>query len=319
MTAYILRRILWMIPLLWAVATVTFFLMHLVPGGPFDREKPLPPAAQENLEQQYHLNEPLWRQYTLYLQGLVRGDLGTTYSGSGRPVTDIIRERFDTSLQLGVVTFIFVIIVGMTLGVVSAVYHNSAVDYAGVLFATAGAALPNFILATFLTIIFAVNFGWFDVLGWGGPDNWYQMWNPFAYDWRKVVLPVLSLGVLSAAFVARVTRASMLEVLNQDYIRTARAKGLREYNVVLRHSVKNALIPVLTVAGPIFALLITGSFIVERAFAIPGIGQEFVSAVLNRDYGMIMGTTIFFAFIVALMNLVVDVLYAYVDPRIRYS
>jgi oligopeptide transport system permease protein len=210
------------------------------------------------------------------------------------------------------------VVFGMTLGVVAAVYHNGILDYIGVFFATAGAALPSFILATFLVIIFSVQLGWFDVLGWGGPA-WSEFYNPSAYDWRKMVLPVLSVGVLPAAFIARVTRASMLEVLNQDYIRTARAKGLREYTVVLKHSVKNAMIPVLTVAGPTFAFLITGSFIVERAFQIPGIGRRFVDAVFVRDYGLIMGTTLFFVLIVAVMNLVVDVLYAYVDPRIRYS
>jgi ABC-type dipeptide/oligopeptide/nickel transport system permease component len=182
----------------------------------------------------------------------------------------------------------------------------------------AGAAMPSFILATFLVIIFSVKLGWFDVLGWGGPA-WSEAYNPSAYDWKKMVLPVLSLGVLPAAFIARVTRASMLEVLNQDYVRTARAKGLAEYSVVLRHSVKNAMIPVLTIAGPLFAFLITGSFIVERAFQIPGVGRRFVDAVFVRDYGLIMGTTLFFASIVAIMNLLVDILYAYVDPRIRYS
>ena len=319
MMGFVIRRVLWMIPLLWAVATITFFLLHMVPGGPFDHEKDIGAAARENLEQAYNLDEPVWKQYLLYMQGLLQGDLGKSYQGSARPVSDIIQERFPTSFQLGVVTFTFAITFGMLLGIASAVRHNSLVDYGGVFFASVGAALPNFILATFLTTIFAVKLGWFDVLGWGGPDALWQTWNPFAYDWRKTVLPVLSLGVLSAAFIARVTRASMLEVLNQDYVRTARAKGLREYRIVLRHCVKNAMIPVLTIAGPIFAFLVTGSFIVERWFAIPGIGQTFVESVFVRDYGMIMGTTLFFAFLVAFMNLVVDVLYAYVDPRIRYS
>ena len=173
-------------------------------------------------------------------------------------------------------------------------------------------------VATLGVLIFSVQLGWFDVLGWGGP-SWSEFYNPFAWDFRKVVLPVLSLGLLPAAYVARITRASMLEVLSQDYIRTARAKGVREYVVVLRHAVKNALIPVLTVAGPIFAILITGSFIVERIFQIPGIGRPFVDAVFRRDYGVIMGTTIFFATIVAFANLIVDILYAVVDPRIRYG
>jgi oligopeptide transport system permease protein len=306
MTGYVIRRVLWMVPLLWGVATITFFLMHAVPGGPFDQEKEVPPATLRNLERRYNLDEPLVVQYGIYLKNVATGDLGVSFRNN-RDVTDIIREGFKISVQLGLIAFLFAIVFGMSLGVIAAVYHNTMFDYLGVFFATVGAAMPSFILATFLVIIFSVNLGWFDVLGW-----------EFG-NYKKMVLPVLSLGVLPAAFIARVTRASMLEVLNQDYIRTARAKGLREYNVVLRHSIKNAMIPVLTVAGPIFAFLVTGSFIIERAFQIPGVGRRFVDAVFTRDYGMIMGTTLFFAAVVAIANLVVDVLYAYVDPRIRYS
>jgi oligopeptide transport system permease protein len=317
MAAYVIRRILWFIPLLWAVATITFFLMHAVPGGPFDQDKTVRPTILKALEARYNLDEPLYVQYWLYLKGLLQGDLGISY-GDNREVLDIIQEGLKISLQLGLIAFLFAIVFGMSLGIVAAVYHNGIFDYVGVFFATAGAALPSFILATFLKIIFAVELGWFGVLGWGGP-SWSEFYNPGEYDWKTMVLPVLSLGVLPAAFIARVTRASMLEVLNQDYIRTARAKGVREYAVVLRHAVKNAMIPVLTVAGPIFAFLVTGSFIVERAFQIPGVGRRFVDAVFQRDYGMIMGTTLFFAAAVAIMSLVVDILYAYVDPRIRYS
>jgi oligopeptide transport system permease protein len=291
--------------------------MHAVPGGPFDQDKPVPPAVARNLEERYNLDEPVYVQYGIYLKNLAQFDLGTSYR-TNRDVTETLRDGFKISLQLGLIAFIFAIVFGMTLGIVAAVYHNGFLDYLGVFFATAGAAMPSFILATFLVIIFSVQLGWFDVLGWGGPA-WSEAWNPGAYDWRKMVLPVLSVGVLPAAFIARVTRASMLEVLNQDYVRTARAKGLREYTVVVKHAVKNAMIPVLTVAGPTFAFLITGSFIVERAFQIPGIGRRFVDAVFVRDYGLIMGTTLFFVLIVAVMNLVVDILYAYVDPRIRYS
>jgi len=317
MTGYVIRRVLWMIPLLWGVATITFFLMHLVPGGPFDREKELPEATKANLERKYNLDEPLPKQYALYLWNLAQGDLGTSFTRN-REVRDIIEEGFPVSAQLGLTAFTFAITAGMSLGVLSALNQNRLGDYVGVVFATMGASLPNFVVATLGVLIFSVQLGWFDVLGWGGP-GWSEFYDPFAWDFRKVVLPVLSLGLLPAAYVARITRASMLEVLSQDYIRTARAKGVREYVVVLRHAVKNALIPVLTVAGPIFAILITGSFIVERIFQIPGIGRPFVDAVFRRDYGVIMGTTIFFATIVAFANLIVDILYAVVDPRIRYG
>ena len=306
MTGYIIRRILWMIPLLWAVTTVTFFLMHLVPGGPFDQEKQLPPAALENLEKRYNLDKPLFEQYGLYIWGVAQGDLGISFR-QDREVTDILRDGFWVSAQLGLVTFAFAMVVGMFLGVFSALNQNNFLDYVGVFFATVGASMPNFIAATLLVLIFSVQLGWFDVLGW-----------EFG-NYRKMVLPVLSLGLLPAAYVARITRASMLEVLGQDYIRTARAKGLRERVVVLRHAVKNAMIPVLTVAGPIFAILVTGSFIVERIFQINGVGRPFVDAVFRRDYGVIMGTTIFYATVVAIANLVVDILYAAVDPRIRYQ
>ncbi len=306
MTGYIIRRILWMIPLLWAVTTVTFFLMHLVPGGPFDQEKQLPPAALENLEKRYNLDKPLLEQYGLYIVDVAQGDLGISFR-QDREVMDILRDGFWVSAQLGLVTFVFAMVVGMFLGVFSALNQNNFLDYVGVFFATVGAALPNFIAATLLVLLFSVQLGWFDVLGW-----------EFG-NYRKMVLPVLSLGLLPAAYVARITRASMLEVLGQDYIRTARAKGLREQVVVLRHAVKNAMIPVLTVAGPIFAILVTGSFIVERIFQINGVGRPFVDAVFRRDYGVIMGTTIFYATVVAIANLAVDILYAAVDPRIRYQ
>ena len=306
MTGYILRRILWTIPVLWAIATITFFLMHAVPGGPFDRDKELPPAALANLEKRYNLDKPLLVQYALYLENLAQGDLGLSFKNN-REVTDIIRDGFETTAQLGIVAFLYAAFVGMTLGVFAALYHNRLPDYICVFFATIGTAMPNFIIATFLVIIFSVQLGWLDVLGW-----------EFG-NYRKMVLPALALGTLPAAYIARVTRASVLEVLNQDYIRTARAKGLAEYVVVLRHTVKNAMVPVLTVLGPIFAFLVTGSFIVERVFAINGVGYRFVNAVFQRDYGLIMGTTLFFAAIVAMANLVVDLLYAVVDPRIRYQ
>jgi len=306
MTAYVIRRILWMIPVLWAVATITFFLMHSVPGGPFDQEKQVPPAALRNLNAKYNLDEPILKQYGLFFVDLAQGDLGTSFRNQ-RPVLDIIKEGWQVTAQLGVVAFLFALVFGMSLGVVSALNQNKLPDYFCVFFATAGTAMPSFVVGTFLVIIFSLKLEWFDVLGW-----------EFG-NYKKMVLPVLTLGTLPAAYIARVTRASLLEVLTQDYIRTARSKGLAEYVVVLRHSIKNAMIPVLTVIGPIFAFLVTGSFITERIFAINGVGQRFVDAVFARDYGLIMGTTLFYAMIVIIANLVVDILYATVDPRIRYS
>jgi len=306
MTGYVIRRVLWTIPVLWAVATVTFFLMHAVPGGPFDRDKPLTPAVRANLERRYGFDDPLPQQYVTYLTNLVQGDLGIS-TRSQRDVTTIIREGLSVSAQLGALAFVFATVFGGTMGVLAALNRNRMGDYVGVFVATVGSAMPNFILATFLVIIFSVQLGWTDVLGW-------EFGNP-----RKMILPVVSLGMLPAAYIARITRASMLEVLGQDYIRTARAKGLAEWVVILRHTIKNAMVPVLTVLGPIFAVLVTGSFIIEQSFAINGVGRHFVSAVTERDYGVIMGTTLFFALVVAIANLIVDLLYAVVDPRIRYG
>jgi oligopeptide transport system permease protein len=306
MVAYAIRRVFFMVPLLLAVATITFFLMHSVEGGPFDSDKPLTEATRARLNEKYDLDGSLTEQYTHFLMNLVRGDLGISTASSDRPVVDIIQEKFGVSLQLGICAFLFAVLLGTSLGVISAMNQNGFGDYIGVFISTGGAALPSFILAPLLVILFALKLDWFDVLGW-------ELWN-----YKKMVLPMVSLGMLPGAFIARITRASMLDILRQDYIRTARAKGVREASVVIRHAVKNALIPVLTVLGPIFAGLVTGSFIVENAFAIPGLGQQFVGSVLIRDYGVIMGVTLFFAAIIAVMNLVVDLLYAAVDPRIRY-
>ncbi len=305
MLAYALRRTVAIIPLLLAVATVTFFLMHAVEGGPFDSDKPLSAAQRSNLERKYGIDKSLPQQYVLYIGNLATGDLGISFSND-RNVRTIIKERMGVSIQLGVCAFLFATLLGLSLGTLSALNQNGIADYIGVFIATAGAALPSFVLAPILVIIFAVKFDWFDVLGW-------ELWN-----YKKMVLPMVALGLLPGAFIARITRASMLDVLRQDYIRTARAKGVKEFTVVMRHAVKNALIPVLTVLGPIFAGLIVGSFIIETNFAIPGLGQVFVTSVLIRDYGLIMGVTIFFTVIIAFMNLAVDLLYGIADPRIRF-
>lgn len=305
MTGFVIRRLLWMIPLLWAVATITFFLMHAVPGGPFASDKPVPPSVQHALDVRYNLDKPVHEQYALYLWDLAHGDLGISFK-SNQEVRTLLKDGFGVTVQLGVTAFVYALILGFTLGIIAALNQNRIGDYFGVFFATIGTAFPNFIMATFLIIIFSVELHWTAVLGW-------EFGNP-----RKMVLPVIALGTLPAAYIARITRASMLEVLRQDYVRTARAKGLREWSVLTRHIIKNSMVPILTVLGPIFAFLVTGSFIVEHIFAINGIGKRFVEAVLNRDYGMIMGTVLFYAFVVAMANLVVDVLYAVADPRIRY-
>lgn len=342
MTGYIVRRLLWIIVVLWAIITITFVLMHNVEGGPFSRERELPPTVIDALNRKYGLDKPVfsidvWNsQYGQYIGDLLpfkadfppfkTPDLGASFRSTDQEVSDLIREGMWVSFQLGILAFLFAVTLGMTLGTISALNHNRLPDYIGVFFSTVGASLPSFILGAFLIVIFSVQLGWFDVLGWGGPEfdvldplTWYKNLNPFAWDLHKVVLPVVALGVLPAAYFARITRASMLEVLEQDYIRTARAKGLAETIVIVRHAIKNAMVPILTVMGPSLAFLITGSFLVETVFSIPGVGRRFVQAVLVRDYGMIMGTVIFYAVFIAIINLIVDLLYAVVDPRIRYA
>lgn len=317
MTTYIIRRLLWVIPVLWAVATITFFVMHAVPGGPFTQDKTLPESVNQALNRRYHFDSPLWKQYGVYLGNSSQGDLGLSVKGD-HEVSEVIRRTWFPTAQLGILGLATAVIVGMTLGTFSALNHNGPLDYLGVGFATIGASVPSFIMGSFLVIFFAINLGWFKTLGWGGPIQVSEVFDSSAYDWRKLVIPVVAISALPAAFIARVTRASVLEVLNQDYIRTARAKGLKERAVIYRHTIKNAMIPVLTVMGPVAVNLVTGSFIIETMFSIPGVGRESINAIQARDYNTIMGTTLFYAFMVTMASLAVDLAYAVVDPRIRY-
>ncbi|OGO49691.1 MAG: peptide ABC transporter permease [Chloroflexi bacterium RBG_16_68_14] len=305
MAAYLVRRILWIGPVLFAVALITFVLMHQVPGGPWDRAKRLPPQALENVNLQYGLDQPVWEQFGRYLLDLAQGDLGASFRSRNRPVADVLADGIRVSATLGLLALAVSVTVGVGLGVVSALRRNTVLDYAAVAFATVGASVPSFILGMLLLVLFTARLHWLPSGGWGSP--------------QQAVMPVAALSALPAAYIARVTRASMLDVLQQEYVRTARAKGLRERAVVLRHMLRNALIPVLTVIGPVGAMLVTGSFVVEHLFAIPGIGRTFVNSISARDYGVIMGTTLFYTFVVAVANLVVDALYAVVDPRIRYE
>jgi oligopeptide transport system permease protein len=309
--------VLWVIPVLWVIATITFFLMKAVPGGPFTYDKARPPAAEAAINEKYGLDDPVYVQYGNYLWNLAHLDFGISFTNE-EPVSDVLRHAGFISVQIALLALLLALVVGLVFGTVSALQHNRPLDYVGVLFATIGASVPHFVLAVFMVIIFSVKLGWLNTLDWGGPDTFRQIFDPDAYDWRGMITPVVALGMLPAAYIARVTRASMLEVLSQDYIRTARAKGLREYRVVVGHTIKNGLIPVLTILGPIAALLMSGSFIIETMFGINGLGRESINAILRRDYGVIMGTTLLFAFIVAMSNLIIDLLYAVVDPRIRY-
>ena len=304
MTRFILRRIMWLIPILVFVSLITFTLMHVTPGGPWDKDKPVSAQVAANLNAKYNLDKPAWQQYVLYMSNAMRGDLGPSFTYQDRSVTQIILGGLPTTASLGILAALVAILVGVPLGVIAATKQNSAVDYAALAFGTVFASVPSFVLGFLLIIVFALTLHLVPTSGWGKPEQY--------------VLPVLTLGLNQAALLTRITRASVLDVSRQDFMRTARAKGLQEILLVRRHLLKNALIPIVTVIGPILAFLIVGSLIVETIFSVPGIGRLLVQGISQRDYSLIMGTTLVYAFVIAGLNLVVDVLYAFIDPRITY-
>ncbi len=306
MGRYVIRRLLLLIPVLIVISVVTFGLAHAVPGGPFSREKALPPEVLANLEKYYGLDQPVWKQYVDYMSDIIlRFDFGPTYRSRGRSVNDIFADHLPVSAQLGVAAIAIALVIGIPLGIVAALKQNTFWDYLGMGLAIFGVSVPAIVLGPLLILIFALALGWFPVAGWGTP--------------AKMVLPALALGLRESAIIARLTRASMLQVIREDYIRTARAKGLAERAVMVRHALKNAFIPVATVLGPMFAALVTGTFIVEQIFAIPGLGKYFVTSITNRDYPVVMGTILLYAVFLVLANLAVDLTYAFLDPRIRYN
>ena len=305
MAKFIIHRLFWLIVVLLAVSFVTFSLMHLVPGGPWDEEKTLAPEVVEALNAKYGLDKPFFVQFGDFLLGLLRGDLGVSYSYQDRGVTEILLQGLPKTAILGVTAFVLAILIGIPLGMAAALKQNSPIDYLSVLFSTIFASIPGFVLGIFLIILFSVTLHWLPTGSWGSA--------------KQVIMPSFALAALPAAYIARITRASTLDVMRQDYVRTAYAKGLFERVILLRHILRNALIPVVTTAGPELAFLISGSFIIENLFSIPGIGRLFVLGVFARDYGLIMGSILFYAFAVATINLVVDISYAVIDPRIRYE
>lgn len=312
MGRYIARRLLLLIPVLLFISVVTFSLMHSVPGGPFTREKALPEEIIRNLEKHYCLDEPLWKQYAQYLiggcgdsKGVLRLDFGPTFSSRSRTVNDIFRDNLPVSMQLGLWALLVAVVIGLPLGVVAALKQNTIWDYLSMGIAVFGVSLPNMVMGPLLIWIFALGLGLLPVAGWGKPS--------------QVIMPVLALGATESARIARLTRASMLQVIREDYIRTARAKGLTERVVTIRHALRNALIPVITILGPLFAYLVTGTIIIEMIFGIPGMGRFFVTSITNRDYPVIMGTILLYAVVLVLANLLVDLTYAFLDPRIRYE
>lgn len=302
---FVLSRTLTGIFVIFAVATITFFLLRTLPGGPFDAEKKLPPQIKKNIEAKYHLDEPVWKQYISYLKNLTLGDFGPSYKYIDRSVNEIIGETLPVSVELGLISLTIAVALGSAIGIASATKPGGAVDFASVSIATALVSVPSFVTGALLIYIFSVKLGWLPAALWGSPAH--------------VVLPALTLAAGPAAYIARLIRASMLDTSKALFIRTARAKGLSDFRVVTKHILRNALIPVVTVLGPITAFLVTGSFVVEHIFAIPGTGRFFVMAVSNRDYPLVMGITIMYTIILVLANLIVDILYVVLDPRIKFE
>jgi len=302
MLSYTLRRIGGFLPVLFVIVSLSFFMMRLAPGGPFDQERALPEQVRANVEARYHLHEPLWRQYLRYLGDVARGDLGPSFRYPDRSVNELLALGFPVSLTLGACALAVAVAIGGTAGILAGIRRNTALDHLTMSVALGGISVPNFVLGPILMLIFALGLGWLPVAGWG--------------TWKHLVLPSLTLGTFYAAYVARLTRAGMLEIIHQDFIRTARAKGLAEAVVVLRHALPSAAIPVVTYLGPAAAAILTGSVVVETIFSIPGIGRYFVGSALNRDYTMVLGTVVSYSVLLLLLNLLVDLLHAYLDPRV---
>jgi len=300
---FLVKRILTMVVTLLVIITITFVMMHAIPGGPFTREKALPDAVLAALNQKYHLDDPLWKQYVDYVKGVLSFNLGPSFQRAGVTVNDLIVEGFPATLKIGLASVLVIIVVGIPLGIVSALKQNKWQDGLVMFIATLGVTIPSFVMATGIIYIFSAKY---NVL----PSNGLT-------SWKHMIGPVIALSGFSLSFVARLTRSSMLEVLQQDYIRTARAKGLSNNKVIYKHALKNALIPVVTYLGPMIATLLTGSFVIEKVFAIPGMGKHFVESVGNRDYTVLMGITIFYALFLVVMVLLVDILYSFIDPRIK--
>ena len=306
MIGYLIRRLLWLIPVLLVTTVLTFALMYSIPGNPFQNaERPLPPAIVQRLMSYYNLDEPVAQQYFRYMGNALRGDFGPSYSYKDRSVNDIVRGGFPVSAVLGLLALAVALLIGVPLGIASALRQNTAVDYFSMVFALGGVSVPAMTMGPLLIWIFALKLGILPVARWG--------------TWQQAILPAFTLGIGSAAILARLTRASMLQVLREDYIRTARAKGASEWRVTIRHALRNALIPVVTVLGPMAAGLVTGSLVVERIFAVPGLGKYYVDAVTARDYPVIMGTTLLYAVLLVVANLAVDITYTWIDPRIKLS
>lgn len=302
---YVTKRFFESVFTLFVICTVTFLLLRFLPGGPFDSEKALPPEVKANIEAKYKLNEPLYVQYWDYLSGVVQGDLGESYKYIGRPISEIIGESFPVSFQLGIYAIFISFLIGIPLGVYAASKHNTLQDTMAMGFAISGIALPSFFVAPIAILVFSFWLGWLPPALWEGPAYY--------------LMPVIILGIRPAAVIARLTRSSVLDVIKADYVRTAYAKGLEQKIVLYKHVLRNSLIPVVTISGPLVAGVLSGSFVIELIFAVPGMGKHLIQSATNRDYPLILGLTLLYAAMLIIANLIVDLLYVIIDPRIKFS
>lgn len=305
MLRFIARRLLETIPVLFIIITATFFMIRFVPGGPFTSEKAVTPEILANLEAHYGLDKPLYQQYFDYLGSLAKGDFGPSFKYPNRTVNEIIADKLPVSLELGLLSLAVALVFGLPLGVIAAVKRNTFFDYICSSIAMMGICIPTFVLGPLLVLVFAIHLGWFNASGWYLPVD--------------RVLPAATLGLVYAAYIARLTRGGMLEVLHQDYIRTARAKGASEFRVIFRHALRGGLLPVVSFLGPAIAGILTGSFVIETIFQIPGLGREFVNSAFNRDYTLVLGTVILYAGLIITLNLLVDIAQVWLNPKLKFE
>ncbi|HTV68554.1 MAG TPA: ABC transporter permease subunit [Rhizobiaceae bacterium] len=305
MIGYVLRRLASAIPTMFIIVTISFFMIRLAPGGPFDLERPLDPLIMANLERAYNFDKPLWQQYLIYMGNLLQGDLGPSFTRRDFTVADLFEAGLPVSIQIGGMAIVIALVLGITLGAIAALRQNSWIDYSVVGTATLGITIPTFVIAPILSLFFGVLMGWLPAGGWG--------------TWQHMVLPIATLALPQTAIIARLTRGATIEALRSNHVRTARAYGLPGFVVVVVHTLRAAILPVVSYLGPTAAALLTGSVVVETIFGIPGIGRYFVQGALGRDYTLVMGTVVVIALFVIVFNLIVDILYAFLDPRVRYD
>ena len=305
MLRFALKRVFGAIPTLLVLIALAFFLIKVAPGGPFDTDRRIPPEIEANLQAAYNLDEPLYIQFGLYLGGLLKGDFGPSFQYRDYTVTELIATGFPVSLRLGGFAMLLAFFVGVAVGTIAALKQNSFTDHAAMAVAMTGISIPNFVMAPLLVLLFAVTLKWLPAGGLG--------------DWRNFVLPVIALALPQIAYIARLTRGSMIEVLRADFIRTARAQGLPQRTVIIHHALKPALLPVISYLGPATAAIITGSVVIEQIFGVPGLGRFFIQGALNRDYTLVMGVVVFYGVLIIVFNLIVDLVYGWLDPRVQYQ